>query len=58
MIFVFAEDATLHVVADIDAVRVICEPIDAESSVCRFYNAEGRPLNAVRDYLRGRGALE
>jgi hypothetical protein len=46
MIFVFAEDATLHVVADINAVRVMCESIDVESDVYSFYNAEGRPLKA------------
>ena len=44
MIFVFAEDATLSVAADIGEVRRMCEPIDVESSVFAFYDADGRPL--------------
>lgn len=44
MIFVFAEDATLSIAADVDAVRRMCEPIDVESSVFQFYDADGRPL--------------
>lgn len=44
MIFVFAEDATLSIAADVDAVRTMCEPIDVESSVFQFYDADGRPL--------------
>ena len=44
MIFVFAEDGTLTVVADIGEVRRQCEPIDVESSVFSFYDADGRPL--------------
>lgn len=46
MIFVFVEDGTLEIAADLAAVRVMCEPIDVESSVFRFYDAEGRPLRA------------
>jgi hypothetical protein len=44
MMFVFAEDATLHIAAGIEEVRRICEPIDVESSVFTFYDREGRPL--------------
>ena len=44
MIFVFAEDATLSIAADMDLVRTMCEPIDVESSVFQFYDADGRPL--------------
>ena len=44
MIFVFAEDGTLEIAADLAAVRVMCEPIDVESSVFRFYDADGLPL--------------
>lgn len=44
MIFVFAEDGTLDIAADLTAVRVMCEPIDVESSVFQFYDADGRPL--------------
>ena len=44
MIFVFAEDATLSIAADVDAVRRMCEPIDVESGVFQFYDADGRPL--------------
>lgn len=44
MIFVFAEDATLHVVDDLAAVRRLCEPIDVESGVFAFYDEDGRPL--------------
>ena len=46
MIFVFAEDATLSIAADVDAVRTMCEAIDVESSVFQFYDADGRPLMA------------
>ena len=44
MIFVFAEDATLHIAADLAEVRRECESIDVESSVFAFYDADGRPL--------------
>jgi hypothetical protein len=44
MIFVFAEDATLHIAAGIDEVRRDCEPIDVESSVFAFYDCNGAPL--------------
>ena len=44
MIFVFAEDATLHVAVDIAEVHRMCEPIDVESSVFLFYDRDGRPL--------------
>jgi hypothetical protein len=44
MIFVFAEDASLHVAVDIEDVRRSCEPIDVESSVFTFYDHEGRLL--------------
>lgn len=44
MIFVFVEDGTLDIAADIDGVRRTCEPIDVESSVFTFYDADGRPL--------------
>ena len=44
MIFVFAEDATLHVAVDIADVHRMCEPIDVESSVFLFYDRDGRPL--------------
>ena len=47
MIFVFVEDGTLEVVADLDAVRRMSEPIDVESSVYRFYDADGRPLTPL-----------
>ena len=44
MIFVFAEDATLSIAADVEAVRKMCEPIDVESGVFQFYDAGGRSL--------------
>ena len=44
MIFVFVEDGTLDIAADIDEVRRMCEPIDVESSVFTFFDADGRPL--------------
>jgi hypothetical protein len=44
MIFVFAEDATLHVAVDIADVHRMSEPIDVESSVFLFYDRDGRPL--------------
>ena len=47
MIFGFAEDSTLHVVADLHEFRRMCEPIDVESSVYAFYDADGRPLTPV-----------
>lgn len=47
MIFVFAEDATLHVVDDLEAVRRLCEPIDVESGVFTFFDENGRPLAAT-----------
>jgi hypothetical protein len=47
MIFVFAEDETLHVVDGSDEVRRMCEPIDVESDVFAFYDAAGRRLDPV-----------
>lgn len=47
MIFIFAEDASLDVVADVEAARRKCEGLDVESGVYAFYDADGRQLEAV-----------
>ena len=41
MIFAFAEDGMLAVLADLAAVRAACEPIDVESGVHVFYAEDG-----------------
>lgn len=47
MLFVFVEDGTLEVVADLDEARRRYEPIDVESRVFIFYDERGRPLEPV-----------
>ena len=44
MIFVFADDQSLDVLSDIEAIRRECEPIDVESDVFEFFDENGYRL--------------
>jgi hypothetical protein len=44
MIIVFADDQTVNVLSDIDAVRRECEAVDVDEGVYRFFDEFGRQL--------------
>jgi hypothetical protein len=47
MLFVFLEDGTVDVVADLAEAQRQYEALDVESDVYRFYDGDGTPLEPV-----------
>ena len=57
MLFVFLEDGTVDVVADLAEAQRQYEALDVESDVYRFYDGEGAPLQATFPDRRERRVL-